>query len=386
MAAKLEKTSVPGIYKRHFKGCTRPKAGCKCTLYLIWKHKGVQHKEKFATMAEAREAKARRQMGDRKPRARETVRDYAPAWIEAYRGRTSKGFGEATRLEYRRDVKQWIVPYFGTRRMDEVEPPDVREWFGWIEQRGGSESAVRKAKQVASAMFATARDDGLIRDNPVAGTRYVPAPGVKRRVKIKPLSTAEVERLMGAVKLKWRVLFLLASHTGLRISELLGLNWEHVHLGDDPHLTVSEQVYKGERKGLKSENANRVIPLSPGMARALAEHKQGTDYPEPGAPVFASAVGTPMDYQNVHRRVWLPAKEAAGITGRGAWHRLRHTLATMVEASGELSIRQLCDLLGHHDPAFTYKQYVGRGESMNVDFLDELVPSGDQGSTKPLPQ
>lgn len=48
---RLVKTKTPGIYTRGDR------------YIVVWKHRGVQHKEYFATLAEAREAKGQRQAG-----------------------------------------------------------------------------------------------------------------------------------------------------------------------------------------------------------------------------------------------------------------------------------------------------------------------------------
>jgi len=48
------------------------------------------------------------------------------------------------------------------------------------------------------------------------------------------------------------------------------LTWENVHLGRDPRILVSEQVYKGQRKRLKTEASRAEVPLSSGLASVLA--------------------------------------------------------------------------------------------------------------------
>ena len=91
------------------------------------------------------------------------------------------------------------------------------------------------------------------------------------------------------------------------MGELLGLTWQRVHLGDDPHLYVAEQVYRGERKRLKTEGSERTVPLSSGMARDLTEWKAESDHAADTDPVFPTEVGTPMSYGNVYNRVLIPA-------------------------------------------------------------------------------
>ena len=71
----------------------------------------------------------------------------------------------------------------------------------------------------------------------------------------------------------------------MRVGELLGLTWGNVHLGDDPHLIVAEQVYRGERKEPKWGSVGKV-KLSPGMATVLTGLRP--DDASPGAPVFQS--------------------------------------------------------------------------------------------------
>jgi integrase len=364
----LEKTKEPSVYRRGSR------------YVYVWRDRGKQHKEFFPTLALAREAKRRRQAPGASLRKRPRVRfrDHAPQWVESYRGRTTRGFSETTRKEYRRDVETHLVPFFDGRLLEDVEPPDVKEWLGWMEERGVSASGIRKAKAALSALFADAKEDGLVRDNPASGVRYVPSHGVAVPRKIKPLTIAELQRFMAALPDEWRLFVLLLAHTGMRISELLGRRWADVDLGDSPAILIHDQVYQGERKGLKTANSRRRPPLSPAMARALHEWRQRTPYPDDDDPLFASSAGTPLNYSNVRERVWRPAIEAAGIDSSeyGAFHRLRHTFGSLAHESGAISPRQLSDWLGHADIAFTQRVYVSQMDAGLGDaaFLDELIP------------
>lgn len=80
-----------------------------------------------------------------------------------------------------------------------------------------------------------------------------------------------MEAILAAMPEQWRAFLMLLVQTGVRIGELLGLTWQHVHLGDDPHILVAEQVYKGQRKRLKTDASMARVPLSPAMASWLAE-------------------------------------------------------------------------------------------------------------------
>ena len=113
-----------------------------------------------------------------------------------------------------------------------------------------STSPLRKLRVAVSAMYATAVDDGLVRSNPIAGVRI---PAVAReprrgRPKAKALTRADLAVLLAAIPADRRLFFEFLAHTGLRISETIGLRWQHIELGECPRVEVREQVYNGQRR------------------------------------------------------------------------------------------------------------------------------------------
>jgi len=142
MAAPLEKTRHPGIYKR----------GARYV--VVWQHNGRQHKESFRTLSEAREGQGkRRQHGEKRPATRQTFEEYAREWLGTYAGRTKRGRpGSLTSADYRRSVER-AVKFFGARRrLADVEPPYVRE----LEAEAMAPSSVRKRPQRPSTIMSGA--------------------------------------------------------------------------------------------------------------------------------------------------------------------------------------------------------------------------------------
>lgn len=209
--------------------------------------------ETFATLAEAREAKGQRDAGDRRPASREPFEDYARQWLVTYRGRTSRGLSERTRGVYRRDMERWAIPCFRGRRLDEIEPPDVRAFIGHLDEAGLRPNSVRSIMAPLKAMYATAVEDGAVRSNPTVNVRI----GVGRRPddggrEVRAMTRAELARVLGCVPEDWRLLFEFLAHTGLRISEAIGLTWADVEFGAHPLLRVRRQDCRGEIGPLKS--------------------------------------------------------------------------------------------------------------------------------------
>lgn len=386
MAAPMERTRTPGIYKRGSR------------YVVVWEHRGRQHKSSHRTLAEAKEAKGRRDAGDRRPASRDRFEEYAPRWLDTYRGRTSRGLSERTRRTYRRDIERWAIPYFRGYRLEEVEPPDVRAFIGHLEAKGLRPASIRAIVAPLKAMYATAVEDGVVRSNPTVNVRIGTDRDTEGR-EARALTRAELARLLDNLPERWRLLFELLAHTGLRISEAIGLTWADVEFGDGPRLRVRRQDCRGEVGGLKSEHSRRDIPLSPGMAKRL--WTLGADRPGT-ARVFTTVTAAPLNDGNLRRRVLGPATEAAGLGSwdeHGKWrswvtpHTFRHTCASLLFEAGR-DVKQVAVWLGHADPAFTLRTYVhlmdeGVGDAA---FMDEAVRGGKwvarrdpQTATKEIP-
>jgi hypothetical protein len=171
MAAELEKTDTPGIFRRHQKGCDR-RGRCKCAYVVVWRHSGKQHKETHRTSAEAREAKGNRDAGERRPVARGGFEDYFA------------GVDQGIRRAGRRPASR-----SGRGRSTAATSSSSRCRSGG---RGGSRTSSRSTcascstrcatmasrlprsrglRSALSALFATAVEDGTLRFNPVHGVR-----------------------------------------------------------------------------------------------------------------------------------------------------------------------------------------------------------------------
>jgi integrase len=139
---------------------------------------------------------------------------------------------------------------------------------------------------------------------------------------------------------------------------------------------VERQIYKGAEAPLKSANSKRQVPLTPGMRDAFLALR-GKRYGGPGAPVWATKHGQPLDAHNVRNRVLRPVAKELGLPWVG-FHTFRHTCASLLFAGGK-DVKVVQGWLGHSDPGFTLRTYVhlmdeGLGDA---DFLDRDVCTGD---------
>jgi integrase len=360
---RLEKTKTRGIYKR---------GGRYCVIYRD--PSGRQRKRSARTLAEARELKATLtadvKRGEWRERSQVRFADYWEPWVKSYAGRTSRGFRENTRLEYFRALERFAVPYFGRRRLAEIEPADIREFLVKLADDGFAEATISGILAPLRAMLADAVEDRVIRYNPAAGVR-IPTHAKKPDTRTKYLNPDEVERLRAKLpdeRARLPVDFLLA--TGLRISEALALDWRHIDLATG-RVRVERRLYRG-LDAPKSETSKRTLRVSPAMAARLAAAREARAAGDDD-PVFVGPRGGRLDYSNAYNRILVPAMRAAGIE-YGGFHRLRHTTGTELRRRG-VALDHVQAQLGHHDLAFTKRVYVHTTAEDGPDpsLLDDLA-------------
>jgi integrase len=150
--------------------------------------------------------------------------------------------------------------------------------------------------------------------------------------------------------------------TGLRISELLGLQWTDFDAGAST-LTVTGKVIRAAGKGLmriddtKTAAGRRTIPL-PTFAGAVLLARLDTPYLGQQTMIFPSGAGTWRDPDNFRAR-WREVRSELGVPDATS-HSFRKTVATLIDDEG-LSARIGADHLGHSRISMTQDKYMARG-------------------------
>jgi integrase len=365
MAAPMVKTKTPGIYKRGSR-------------YLFsYRVDGAQRWESFRTLHEARRAKSARhtdiERGEFEQRSRVTLRDYAEAWIERYLGRGRGGFREGTRDEYRRQLNTYALPYFGAAKLTEVTPSKIAAFVGHLCEQTKpaptkedkdrrvplSDATVRSIMAPLRACLASAVREGLIRSNPAreADLPHRPTADDAEEESAKAMSTEQLSTMLALIPDRHRLLFRFLASTGLRISELVALQWRHLALdGSTPHAKVRRALVKGRMGPPKSRHGRRSVPLDADLVQALRVARRDSEWPGEDDLVFPAGNGQPFSQSNLYRDALKTAREEADLTWVG-FHTFRHTCASMLFAEGRNAV-QVQRWLGHHSPAFTLATYV----------------------------
>jgi integrase len=403
MAAKLEKTSEKGIYKR----------GSRYAV-IYRDPDGRQRQESARTLNEARRIKRARSSsvddGSYQPQQRQKFTDYAREWIIRYQGNGRRGFTEDTRDEYKRDLERYAIPFFGRHRLEQITSRHVAEFVAWLidedeqgrrraeeyreaaAQRRGvpartlelkvkpvrlADGSVRRILAPVRSCLASAKREDMIRHNPSVGA-VLPARDAQHRIEldeddledeeqnVKALTTDQLATLLALAPARHELLWRLLAATGLRIGEALALRWGDLaidveQLGDaivplePPAVKVRRSLRHGRFKPPKSKYGRRAVPIDLELMSALRSAHEITEHPGERDLVFCTGDGRPLDYSNL-LRVFKPVAAEVGAPW-AAFHTLRHTCATRLFAAGRNAV-QVQRWLGHHSATFTLARYV----------------------------
>lgn len=259
-----------------------------------------------------------------------TLNAFAPQWFETWVRPNNKP-SEIYRKEH--TLRNHILPAFGQRRLDDILAYDIERFKGAKLAVGCSNQTVNNQINVLTRCLRSAVEWNIISAVPRI-----------RRLRVESerldfLTDDECQQLLVAfADERWRAMALLALRTGMRLGELLALQWQDVDLANR-QLEVRRSLSLGIVVLPKSNKARR-IPLTRDALQTLASLQQGASTD----PVFGEPGGGRYAH---HAAAWRlrAAVRRSGLRHIG-WHTLRHTFASQLAIRGT-SMRVIQVLLGH---------------------------------------
>jgi integrase len=221
------------------------------------------------------------------------------------------GLRPSTRASYTSYVENHLRPRWGSRRLDAIDVSDAARLVRELRAAGLAEWTISGICRAANRVFKFARRHCWWRgDNPFAELETSERPKLSATPARRIYVGAELAQVLAAATEPWRTLFRLASVVGGRESELLGLWWEDVELGDLDRATIrfGFQVGRdGRRVPLKTEESKATLPLPRSTALMLLEHKARTPAPtSPSSHIFATRIGRPINQRKRAAAARLP--------------------------------------------------------------------------------
>lgn len=235
----------------------------------------------------------------------------------------------------------------------------IRGFLGVLHQKNSKSTIARKLSSIRT-FFNYLNKNGFIKDNP-AGLIHTP----KQAQEIPTfLSVDDMFRLLDSMQeetllgLRNRSIFETLYSTGMRVSEIAGLDVFHV----DADQSTVRVLGKGSKE--------RILPIGKSALRAIGNYREKLQKekkisPDQNGPLFLNKNGSRLTTRSI-ARILEKVVKTCGLFMPVSPHALRHSFAThMLDAGADLRVVQ--ELLGHKSLSTTQKYtHVSIDKLMNI--------------------
>jgi len=266
----------------------------------------------------------------------------------------------ATRAAYQSILRRWIKSKWGNVRLDQIEPLEVEQWLRPLDLAPKTKSNIRNLMHL---LFKCAQRWKLVEQNPIRLVRQ----SSRRLSTPRKLTPEEFQRLLNELREPFRTMVVLAGCLGLRVGEILGLQWQDLDLVKG-RLHIQRDVYQYRVDEVKTPTSLAPLPLAPELVEILLRLRSEASFTGSTDFVFASDqrtskhpnAGGPRGDSQILSCHLKPAAQRAGI-GKIGWHTFRHTNATVLDQVG-VRMKVAQELLRHADIQTTMNIYTSAME------------------------
>jgi integrase/recombinase XerC len=276
--------------------------------------------------------------------------DHIDRFIEALAA--EKGYSPHTLRAYRHNLRELAVFVAegadpAAARLEQVGTLEIRRFLGELHRRNGKTTIARKLSAIRS-FFRHLHRHGVIDEDPAEALH---APKHAKPIPVY-LTVDDMFRLLDQVKavgvlgLRTRAIVEALYSTGVRVSELAGLDMEDVD--------ASQGLVRVAGKGGKE----RLVPIGKRALESLAAYRDAL-YDEHGVarrgggPVFLNKNLGRLSTRSI-ARVVDKLSRACGLAVPVSPHAMRHSYATHL-LDGGADLRAVQELLGHSSLSTTQR-------------------------------
>ena len=297
----------------------------------------------------------------------------------------AKDLAPSTYKRYCRILETRLLPYFWHFYISKIKPTDIMKFYDLLEKdtqlvrKQGNNGAKTKKPlsrktilehhRLLRAMLHKAVYWQLILANPAERVQPPKTRKPKRRYYDDEQSKALVSNLIELTEdqIKYKVAILLTLFTGVRLGELMGLEWNDINFKDGIVCVNRSSQYLAKEgiftKMPKTENSIREVGIPDFVVSLLEEYKLWYDNQKElcgelwidSNRLFVQADGKPMHPSTISK--WfVKFVEQIGLPVIN-FHGLRHTNATLL-ISQNIDVAVVAARLGHAQITTTFNFYV----------------------------
>lgn len=306
-------------------------------------------------------------------------------WLEEWRETYGTDWKPRTADDYKSKADRHIIPALGDVQLTALSTIRIQRFINSLSagtakttKKPLSAKSVKNLHGILHSCLKQAVASGLIATNPADNIRLPKA----TKADLSPLMDDDITRFVNACNSdRYGNLYLIDLFTGLRQSEILGLQWGDIDL-EAGTIHVQRQLQKVRDKNeyilLPTKNGkDRIVPFAPSVAEVLkrVQRQQATWRIAAGEAwdnsmglVFTNEVGGHLCHATVQKH-FRKFRNSLGLKCR--FHDLRHSTAIMALQSG-CSVKSVSDMLGHYSSAFTMDVYADVSKAMQQDTQNRM--------------
>lgn len=301
-----------------------------------------------------------------------TFAAFVGEWRKKY---AEKELKPKTVHNYMKCIEKRILPVFGNKRLDQIKPIHIVNFLSDLSEgerldgREGalSASTIKLIHLVLLNVLERATEWRIIKENPSAAVKSPRAKKATHNVYDEHNLAVMLEAL-AAEPSQWRTMILLAIATGMRLGELIGLEWRHVDLVNGM-ISVQQNIslFKDGVPVIttpKTDKSIRKVSLPESAKDMLVEYLEvWKEEKESAGEFWETFEGREFVFQNSgypyrpdSARLWfylfLKRHELPYIR----FHDLRHTSATILITHG-VQAKVIAERFGHSNIQTTMNIY-----------------------------
>lgn len=237
----------------------------------------------------------------------------------------------STARMYRSWLQNHILPRWGAMSVNEIRPREVELWLRNLKLAPKSKAHIRAMLRllVDFAMWAGVM---TVSRNPIE--LVVVKGATKRTRQPRSLAVSEFHRVIAELAEPFKTMAQIAVCFGLRVSELLALQWRDVDWLNGK-LNIERAIVMQKLDEVKTVASRKQMSIASELLDVLKQWRQQTEFSAETDWVFASPVQLgrlPISYSWYERKL-KEAAERAGIGSIGT-HTMRHTYRSWLDAVG----------------------------------------------------
>lgn len=302
------------------------------------------------------------------------LKDWLPEWLEHYIKPSAK---EKTIFYYTIIINRHLIPDIGDNELEELTPYFLQQYVTKLTNSGNLRTGEGLAANTVNSIISVLQ--GALKQAFVLGmiSEYT-ADKVKRpKAKEKQITCftleeqKKIEKAVMTDKRPKMFGVLLTLYTGLRIGELLALEWTDVDFCKG-EINITKSCHDSKRQGKccrvceepKTETSKRIVPIPKQLVPMMRDIKKIN------RSLYVVGDGDKIISIRSYQYSFSLMLDKLDIDHKG-FHSLRHTFATRALECG-MDVRTLSEILGHKNPTVTLNRYAHSMLSHKHAAIDRL--------------